>query len=550
MSREEIGILWNLDCAGMLARDDWPFAHVPDDVLFRADGDTLRVLGTIDRGFAGALRRALDAAPRVTRVALASRGGNMGEAMDAGDLIAERGLDTGLAGHCVSACVLVYLGGRARDLPDGPDLLGFHQASWPGGQPVWVANPFQLQLFLYLAGTGARAGTLDGLDAAGPARGNAPARPRRALHGRGGPAAPLRRQGRPALARLTPSAPRGLVGRGGAPMPKPFDAAITRYFEDEAPKDVRRSIEAAKRKEIVTEPFPYDRWIGQGRVRGPDGGPPGRAGQVPVLGGEVRRPHRHGVFEGRDAAGKGGTIRRMREKPEPARRRAVVALSKPTETEAGKWYFQRYLRHMPTRGEMTLFDRSWYNRAVVEHVFGFCEPAEREAFFAQLPAVEKLLVDDGIVLVKLWLNVGPRRAAAPHARPRGRPPQAVEAEPHRRRRAGPVGRLHRRDPRHVRPLGLRLRALDGRALGRQAPRAGSTPSPRSCAVSSTTAATRARSTWTRRSRAARSSGWAVPKRGYHHGNLRQALVEAALALIEEKGPDRASPCRRRPSARA
>ncbi|MEM9580488.1 MAG: polyphosphate kinase 2, partial [Pseudomonadota bacterium] len=111
------------------------------------------------------------------------------------------------------------------------------------------------------------------------------------------------------------------------------------------------------------------------------------------------------VFEGRDAAGKGGTIKRFRENLNP-RSAHVVALSKPTEREQGEWYFQRYVQHMPTAGEITFFDRSWYNRGVVEHVFEFCKPEQREAFFRQVPDFEKMLVDDGVHLIKLWLNVG------------------------------------------------------------------------------------------------------------------------------------------------
>ncbi len=84
-----------------------------------------------------------------------------------------------------------------------------------------------------------------------------------------------------------------------------------------------------------------------------------------------------------------------------------MALSKPTEREQGEWYFQRYVQHLPTAGgEITLFDRSWYNRGVVEKVFGFCEDTQREAFFRQLPEFEDMLADEGIHFVKLWLNVG------------------------------------------------------------------------------------------------------------------------------------------------
>ena len=111
------------------------------------------------------------------------------------------------------------------------------------------------------------------------------------------------------------------------------------------------------------------------------------------------------VFEGRDAAGKGGTIKRFRENLNPRGAR-VVALSKPTETEATQWYFQRYIKHLPAAGEIVFFDRSWYNRGVVEHVFGFCTPEQREHFFDQVTPFEKMLVDDGIHLFKFWLNVG------------------------------------------------------------------------------------------------------------------------------------------------
>jgi polyphosphate kinase 2 len=83
-----------------------------------------------------------------------------------------------------------------------------------------------------------------------------------------------------------------------------------------------------------------------------------------------------------------------------------VALSKPTDREAGQWYFQRYIQHLPTAGEISLFDRSWYNRGVVERVFDFCTEAQREAFFAQLPGFERTITNDGIHLTKIWLNVG------------------------------------------------------------------------------------------------------------------------------------------------
>jgi polyphosphate kinase 2 len=111
------------------------------------------------------------------------------------------------------------------------------------------------------------------------------------------------------------------------------------------------------------------------------------------------------VFEGRDAAGKGGTIKRFRENLNPRGAR-VVALSKPTDAERSQWYFQRYIDHLPSGGEIVFYDRSWYNRGVVEKVFGFCEDEERERFFRQVIGFEKALVDDGVRLFKFWLNVG------------------------------------------------------------------------------------------------------------------------------------------------
>ncbi|MEP1206913.1 MAG: polyphosphate kinase 2 [Rhizobiaceae bacterium] len=111
------------------------------------------------------------------------------------------------------------------------------------------------------------------------------------------------------------------------------------------------------------------------------------------------------VFEGRDAAGKGGTIGAFREflKPRHAR---IVALSKPTEAEQGQWYFQRYVCHFPTDGDMTMFDRSWYNRGGVEPVMGFCSPEQTTQFLQQTPAFEKQIVDEGIAFFKIWLNIG------------------------------------------------------------------------------------------------------------------------------------------------
>ncbi len=187
-------------------------------------------------------------------------------------------------------------------------------------------------------------------------------------------------------------------------MSLPFDGAISAFFEANAPQDIRNAIVQGGKKEILSDSFPYDRWMKKSRYEDEMA-----ALQLELV--KLQRDVKDSskrivvVFEGRDAAGKGGTIKRFRENLNPRGAR-VVALSKPSETEAGQWYFQRYVEHLPSAGEIVLFDRSWYNRGVVEHVFGFCTPEQRERFFRQLPEFEDMLVSEGITLVKLWLNVG------------------------------------------------------------------------------------------------------------------------------------------------
>ena len=110
------------------------------------------------------------------------------------------------------------------------------------------------------------------------------------------------------------------------------------------------------------------------------------------------------LFEGRDAAGKGGTIKRITEYLSPRSAR-IAALPAPTERERGQWYFQRYIEHLPTRGEIVLFDRSWYNRGGVERVMGFCSAQEHALFLRQCPIFEQMLIDDGIMLRKYWFSV-------------------------------------------------------------------------------------------------------------------------------------------------
>ncbi|MFG1923855.1 polyphosphate kinase 2 [Cryptosporangium sp. NPDC048952] len=110
------------------------------------------------------------------------------------------------------------------------------------------------------------------------------------------------------------------------------------------------------------------------------------------------------LFEGRDAAGKGGTIKRFMEHLNP-RGAVVVALEKPTEREQTQWYFQRYVSHLPAAGEIVMFDRSWYNRAGVERVMGFCSDEQYEQFFEDVPKFEQMLVENGVHLIKLWFSV-------------------------------------------------------------------------------------------------------------------------------------------------
>jgi polyphosphate kinase 2 len=110
------------------------------------------------------------------------------------------------------------------------------------------------------------------------------------------------------------------------------------------------------------------------------------------------------VFEGRDGAGKGGTIKRITEYLNPRFAR-IAALPAPTDRERGQWYYQRYIAQLPTKGEIVLFDRSWYNRAGVEKVMGFCTPAEHALFLQQTPIFEQMLIDDGILLRKYWFSV-------------------------------------------------------------------------------------------------------------------------------------------------
>ncbi len=172
---------------------------------------------------------------------------------------------------------------------------------------------------------------------------------------------------------------------------------------DGVPKAIREQVKKAGKKDVIDKTYPYDK-----KMKGKE-----YEAQKENLQIELLKLQRHVnetdmrvvmVFEGRDAAGKGGTIKRFMEHLNPRSAR-VVALAKPTETEAGQWYFQRYVEQFPTGGELVLFDRSWYNRAVVEPVMGFCTPEEQQVFLREAPQLENIWVNDGLKLFKFWFSV-------------------------------------------------------------------------------------------------------------------------------------------------
>ncbi|NEX44945.1 polyphosphate kinase 2 [Pseudotabrizicola algicola] len=187
-------------------------------------------------------------------------------------------------------------------------------------------------------------------------------------------------------------------------MTLPFDGAISAFFKEKAPPSVRKAIEKAGKDDILDPSYPY-----REEMKGKAYDAHMEALQIELvkMQSDIKATGKRLVvlFEGRDAAGKGGTIGAVRENLNP-RVCSVVALAKPSDREAAQWYFQRYVDWLPANGEIALFDRSWYNRAMIEHVFGFCTPEQRAHFFAQLPGFESMLVDDGIILLKLWLEVG------------------------------------------------------------------------------------------------------------------------------------------------
>ncbi len=173
------------------------------------------------------------------------------------------------------------------------------------------------------------------------------------------------------------------LAKDAAPLPSPQPDSLRQAFErGDYPYDTRlsrRSYEAQK-AQLQAELLKVQKWVAE-------------TGQKIVV-----------LFEGRDAAGKGGTIKRFMEHLNPREAR-VVALNKPSEKEKGEWFFQRYIEHLPTAGEMVFYDRSWYNRAGVERVMGFCSPNEYLEFMRQTPELERMLVRSGIRLFKYWFSV-------------------------------------------------------------------------------------------------------------------------------------------------
>ena len=187
-------------------------------------------------------------------------------------------------------------------------------------------------------------------------------------------------------------------------MQLPFDGAISTFFQDDAPSDIRNAIKRAEKGDILDGSYPHSERLPRKHYQKEL-----EALQIELVKLQAWAKQSGAriaiVFEGRDAAGKGGTIKRFREYLNPRGAR-VVALSKPSDTESTQWYFQRYIDHLPAGGEIVFYDRSWYNRGVVEKVLGFCTDDQRDHFFAQTPGFERMLVDEGIHLFKFWLNVG------------------------------------------------------------------------------------------------------------------------------------------------
>ena len=186
-------------------------------------------------------------------------------------------------------------------------------------------------------------------------------------------------------------------------MDLPFDGAISRFFRETAPEKLRRDIETADKDDILNPAYPY-----REEMKGKAYDAHMEALQIQLVkmqaGLKASGQRLVVVFEGRDAAGKGGVIKRITQRLNPRVCR-VTALPAPNDRERTQWYFQRYVTHLPAAGEIVLFDRSWYNRAGVERVMGFCNDDEYEEFFRTVPEFEKMLARSGIQLIKYWFSI-------------------------------------------------------------------------------------------------------------------------------------------------
>lgn len=183
----------------------------------------------------------------------------------------------------------------------------------------------------------------------------------------------------------------------------PMVELIAEQVRSSVPDDIVQKVRQAKKKDIINASYPYSTPM-DGDDYEEEAGL--LAIELVKMQAWVKESGERIVllFEGRDAAGKGGTIKRFTENLNPRGAR-VVALTKPTETERGQWYFQRYIEQLPTKGEIVLYDRSWYNRAGVEHVMGFCSGHEYLEFMRQAPEFERMMVRSGIKLFKFWFSV-------------------------------------------------------------------------------------------------------------------------------------------------
>ncbi len=183
----------------------------------------------------------------------------------------------------------------------------------------------------------------------------------------------------------------------------PSYKTISEFYQNHAPNDLRQTCENSGKGDILDDTYPYEERLDKKAYKKDMA-----ALQIQLVKmlNDLRATGKRVavIFEGRDAAGKGGTIARVRQNLNP-RYTHTIALSKPSETERTQWYFQRYIQHLPSAGNITLFDRSWYNRGVIEPVFGFCSEAQRDEFFEQAPRFEKMMVEDEIIFIKFWLTV-------------------------------------------------------------------------------------------------------------------------------------------------